>query len=159
MISVFLIFALSLVTTTTWAQDGTISGRVIDADGEPFAGVVVRLQSADRSIEGKGTTTDANGTFRIPGVAPGTYTVTATAEGFQPASQAVEMTASGEVAVDFEMNPAFRDALIVSAQRVEEDILDVPMTISAFDTQTMTEMQLQNKVDLQDLTPGPICRT
>jgi outer membrane receptor protein involved in Fe transport len=80
--------------------------------------------------------------------------VVATSDGFQPASQTVEMTASGEVAVDFEMSPLFRDKLIVSAQRVDEDILDVPMTISAFDTQTMTEMQIQSKVDLQDLTPG-----
>ena len=42
----------------------------------------------------------------------------------------------------------------MSAQRVEEDILDVPMTISAFDTQSMEELQLQTKTDLQDLTPG-----
>jgi iron complex outermembrane receptor protein len=154
MISVFLFFALTLVTSPTWGQNGTISGTVVDTDGEPFAGVVIRLQSADGSIAGQGTTSDANGRFRIPNVAPGTYTVTATAEGFQPASQTVEMVAGGEVAVDFEMSPTFREALIVTAQRVEEDILDVPMTISAFDTQTMTELQVQNKVDLQELTPG-----
>jgi iron complex outermembrane receptor protein len=142
------------MTSPTWAQTGTVSGTVVDADGEPFAGVVVRLQSQDGSTVGSGTTTDANGAFRIPGVAPGTYTVTATADGFQPASQPIEMTADGEVAVDFEMNPAFRDALIVSAQRVEEDILDVPMTITAFDTEMMTRLQIQNKVDLQNMTPG-----
>jgi iron complex outermembrane receptor protein len=42
------------------------------------------------------------------------------------------------------MSPAFHDALIVSAQRVEEDILDVPMTITAFDTEMMTKLQIQN---------------
>jgi iron complex outermembrane receptor protein len=52
------------------------------------------------------------------------------------------------------MSPAFHDALIVSAQRVEEDILDVPMTITAFDTDMMTKLQIQNVVDLQDMTPG-----
>jgi iron complex outermembrane receptor protein len=147
-------FALSLVASATWAQTGTISGNVVDADGDPLPGVLVSLQNEDGSSAGMSTTSDANGAFRIPGVAAGSYTVTANLAGFQLASQPIEMTAGGEVAVDFEMSPAFRDRLIVSAQRVEEDILDVPMTISAFDTQTMEEMQLQNKLDLQDLTPG-----
>jgi iron complex outermembrane receptor protein len=153
-ISVIFVFALSLVTSPTWAQTGTVTGRVVDADGEPFAGVLVSLQNADGSATGKSTTSDGNGNFRIPGVAPGSYTVRATADGFQPATQIVELSADGEVAVDFAMSPMFREALIVSAQRVDEDILDVPMTISAFDTQAMEEMQLQTRVDLQDLTPG-----
>ena len=49
-ISVLVIFALSLMTSPTWGQTGTISGEVVDADGEPFAGVLVRLQNDDGSI-------------------------------------------------------------------------------------------------------------
>ena len=66
---------------------GPSPDRVVDNDGEPFAGVVIRLQSADGGSVGQGSTSGVNGRFRIPGVAPGTYTVTATADGFQPASQ------------------------------------------------------------------------
>jgi iron complex outermembrane receptor protein len=153
-ISVLVIFALAFLTSPTWGQTGTISGEVVDADGEPFAGVVVRLQNEDGSSAEKATTSDATGSFSIPGVAAGTYMVVATSDGFQPASQTIEMTASGEVAVDFEMSPTFHDRLIVSAQRVDEDILDVPMTISAFDSQSLTELQIQNPIDLQDMTPG-----
>jgi len=153
-ISVLVIFALSLMTSPTWAQTGTITGRVVDADGDPLPGVQVSLENEDGSSAGMSTTSDANGTFRIPGVAAGTYTVTAALARFQPASQTVEMTADGEVAVDFEMSPPFHQELIVSAQRVDENILDVPMTITAFDTEMMEQLNIQDKVDLQNLTPG-----
>ncbi len=153
-IFVLTFFAMTLLTSPTWGQTGTVSGTVTHTDGEPIAGVRVSLLNEDGSSAGKATTSGVKGNFSIPGVAAGIYTVTAALAGFQPASQSIEMAADGEVAVDFEMSPAFRDALIVSAQRVDQDILDVPMTISAFDSQTMTEMQLQTKTDLQDLTPG-----
>jgi iron complex outermembrane receptor protein len=97
-------FALSLVASATWAQTGTISGNVVDADGDPLPGVLVSLQNEDGSSAGMSTTSDANGAFRIPGVAAGSYTVTANLAGFQLASQPIEMTAGGEVAVDFEID-------------------------------------------------------
>jgi iron complex outermembrane receptor protein len=153
-IFVLVIFALSLLTSPTWAQSGTVSGTVIDSEGVPIRGVLVSLLNEDGSSTGKVATSDANGAFSITGVAAGAYRATATLAGFTSPSQPVEMTASGQVTVALEMRPLFHDKLIVSAQKVEEDILDVPMTISAFDTQSLTELQIQNKVDLQDLIPG-----
>jgi iron complex outermembrane receptor protein len=151
---VLVVFALSLLTSPTWAQSGTVSGTVIDAYGDPMPGVLVSLQNQDGSSTGKVATSDANGAYSITGVAAGTYTVAANLVGFQPASQSVEVTSGGQLTVDFEMSELFHREIIVSAQRVEEDILDVPMTISAFDTQAMEELQIQNKLDVQELTPG-----
>ena len=46
------------------------------------------------------------------------------------------------------------EELIVTAQKVEENILEVPMTITAFDSESLEEMVLQDKTDLQSLVPG-----
>ena len=50
--------------------------------------------------------------------------------------------------------PLFHEEIIVSAEKVEENILDVPMTITAFDSDMLEEFVLQDKVDLQALVPG-----
>jgi iron complex outermembrane receptor protein len=153
-IFVLAFFALSLVTSPTWAQSGTVSGTVVDTAGRPILGVQVSLLNEDGSGTGMVATSDENGEYSITGVAAGTYRAAATMDGFQRASRPVEIAAGAQVTVAFELNALFHKELIVSAQKVEEDILDVPMTITAFDTEMMEKLQIQSSVDLQELTPG-----
>ncbi|MFP4172961.1 MAG: collagen binding domain-containing protein, partial [Candidatus Hydrogenedentota bacterium] len=61
-------------------QGSTISGRVLQTDGEPFAEGGVQLQSLEMQgldTGGPGTQTSENGSFTLDNVAPGRYTVTA----------------------------------------------------------------------------------
>ncbi len=44
--------------------------------------------------------------------------------------------------------------VIVTAERIEENILDLPMTITALDSTVLEELVIQDKVDLQNLVPG-----
>jgi hypothetical protein len=71
----------------TWAPDpcaGAIAGRVGDASGQPIAGATLS--------DGAGQTTSGpDGTYRLDGVPPGTYQVTASKTGF------VSQTISGVV--------------------------------------------------------------
>jgi iron complex outermembrane receptor protein len=153
-VSVLVVFALSLVTSPTWAQSGTVTGTVVDTAGRPILDVQVGLLNEDGSSTGMVATSDEDGAYSITGVAAGTYTVTATMDGFQRASRSVEIAAGSQVTVAFELSALFHKELIVSAQKVDENILDVPMTITAFDTEMMERLQIQDKVDLQNLTPG-----
>lgn len=82
-------FALSSALVACWlglagvahAQSGKLSGTVLDGanDNEPMIGVVVRVEGTDL-----GAVTDVDGQFNIIGVRPGTYTVVATYDGYQP---------------------------------------------------------------------------
>lgn len=45
-------------------------------------------------------------------------------------------------------------AVTVTAERLEENILDLPMTITALDSTVLEELVIQDKVDLQSLVPG-----
>ena len=53
-----------------------------------------------------------------------------------------------------EPSAPLHEQVIVTAQRVEENILEVPMTITAFDEDALEELVLQDKTDLQSLVPG-----
>lgn len=42
----------------------------------------------------------------------------------------------------------------MTAEKIEEDILAVPMTITAFDSDMLEQYVLQDRTDLQSLVPG-----
>ena len=60
----------------------TISGRVLDASGSAVAGAKVQAVNIANN-ETSAADTDTRGTYSIPFLRPGVYTVTATAAGFK----------------------------------------------------------------------------
>ena len=79
------------------AQNGTISGRVTDADGgRPVVGATVRVLSATRAPVA-GTNTNDEGQYRMS-VAPGTYTVAVRRIGYGTAEQGAILVSSGSIA-------------------------------------------------------------
>lgn len=71
--SAWSLFVAVLVSTTAAplaADPGTIRGRVTAADGAPLAGAAVVLEAT-----GVRALTDGSGTYRLPGVTPGSYTM------------------------------------------------------------------------------------
>lgn len=75
----------------------TISGRVEDSDGAAIGGAVVEL--VRRTAAGAQTTSDDAGRFELKGVPPGTARIRASAQGFSAATEAVEVEAGDEAAV------------------------------------------------------------
>lgn len=58
----------------TVPRRGSISGRVLDHEGRPLAGVSVAAWApGDRWIAGAGAVSRADGTYRVDGLTPGTY--------------------------------------------------------------------------------------
>ena len=81
------VIALALIACSfavrATAQDttGTISGRIVDAQGLVVPGVIV---TATGSQGAKTAVTDGDGRFRVPFLTPGAYAVHAELNGFQP---------------------------------------------------------------------------
>src|SRR5262249_32933641 len=81
--------ALLAVVTSSFASaqtTGQIIGTVADPQGAVLPGVTVSATSPQLQGERTGVT-DSTGTFRIPSLPPGTYTVKVTLSGFQDLSQ------------------------------------------------------------------------
>ncbi len=94
----------------------TVSGRVTDGEGRPVADVMVGLAESGMSFSiSSGGTTDAEGRYRLEGVAPGRRTVTARHDAFQPATREIEVELG-----DNRLDLAFERGSTVSGQVIDE---------------------------------------
>ncbi|HEX9562482.1 MAG TPA: carboxypeptidase regulatory-like domain-containing protein [Gemmatimonadaceae bacterium] len=80
---------------------GTISGVITNAsNGAPIAGATVSTVPPTATV-----TTNAQGSYTIPNVPPGTYTVNATSAGFNPNSAPAAVTSSQVATTDIALTP------------------------------------------------------
>ncbi len=98
---VFLLVLLAAAAAR--AQPAALSGTARDADGAAVAGASVYLSGTQR-----GTSTDADGRFRIGSVAPGAYRLVGSMVGYTPAVEDVRLGAGAEATVDLVLAPATR---------------------------------------------------
>ena len=98
-------------------SSGTINGTVVDPTGAVVPKALVVATEADRGIL-HSTETDTNGLYRLTGLPPTTYDVTARAPGFEAVQQKGLVVNVGSITVvDFHLSLATSKAMIeVSAQ-------------------------------------------
>ena len=65
-------------------SNGEITGRVLDAQGQPLQGIEIKLHHSGK--EGRNQTSGADGNFRFEKLVFGTYSVTTAPEGYAPAA-------------------------------------------------------------------------
>ena len=78
----FVLLALVLTPMIASAQTSTISGTVKDASGGVLPGVTVEASSPALIEKTRSTVTSGSGTYSIPALRPGTYTVKFELPGF-----------------------------------------------------------------------------
>lgn len=118
--------AAFVAPTAAIAQDytsGVLSGAVSDAAGAPVAGAAVTVTSAQGTV--RNATTDANGSFRMPALPVGAYTVRIEQSGFATTTQRASVSPGG-ASYAFTLTPAGADGtstledVVVTAQRVQD---------------------------------------
>ncbi|WP_419803534.1 SusC/RagA family TonB-linked outer membrane protein [Mucilaginibacter sp.] len=122
----------------TFAQTASITGKVLDEKN-------LSLPGASITIDGTtlGATTDADGNYRINGVQPGTYSLTAQFVGYTPIKKSVSVSGSANAQANFQLNP--------TAQSLSEVVVVGYGTVRKSDV-TGAVTNLGSK----DLNPGPI---
>ncbi|WP_235536716.1 sulfatase-like hydrolase/transferase [Phenylobacterium sp. Root700] len=91
--------AAALLTSTT-AQAGDVTGRVVAPNGRPMAGARVAIDDLMR-----GAVTGTDGGFRIPGVPAGTYEIGGASFGMSTAHQQITVPETGAVEASFALQP------------------------------------------------------
>jgi len=114
--ALFILFCWALLAP---AQDlGAIAGKIYDkSSGEELIGSSVLVEGTSMVAFA-----DINGSFRIPNVPTGTYTVIATMDGFSKTTVTEVVVTRGEVTrLEIEMaQSAFEAELVVTAELLEE---------------------------------------
>lgn len=105
-----------------------ISGKVTDTDGEPLAGANIRVK--DRVV---GTATDTDGQFSLTVRQDPPLTLVVSIVGFKTKEvEITEANVSG-LTIELEEQTIFGNDVVVSASRVEQGILQSPVSIEKLD--------------------------
>ncbi len=146
------LIGLSL-TASALAASGSIVGTVVGKDeNDHLIGVNVLVQGSVR-----GASTNAEGKYRIADVAPGTYTLIFSLIGYQREIVAGVVVQDGQetvVNVSLRVRPVQTDQVVVTANKREQSLQDVPVSISVMDAAEMQSRNPQTIEDVMRYIPG-----
>lgn len=144
------ILALAVLVGPAAHAQGTasVAGVVRDANGAPLPGVTI-VATPVAGGERRSTVAGDDGSYALEGLAPGAYRLTASLPGFQSAELGLELAAGGSVSRDFTLGAAFYESITVTAQKREQEILDVPMSITAV---SGSSLQDRGVTQLEEIT-------
>jgi iron complex outermembrane recepter protein len=112
------------------SSDGTLTGVVHDPNGGGLAGVTITVAGGAQGTTPKTATTDNDGRYSLA-LAAGTYTVTAALAGFRQAIETVQLAAGGSASLDFTIEPALTEELVVTAMKRESTVIETPFSVAA----------------------------
>lgn len=107
--------ALCLASSCLAQTTGAIVGTVSDADGKNLAGVTVEVTSPN--LQGSRTTvTSGEGRYRIAGLPPGLYKVTAKLEGLGSTEKSTPLSLDSTATLNLQLSLTAQAAVTVSGQ-------------------------------------------
>ena len=148
-----------LLTQLAWAQtDSFIAGTVTRGPGDPLSGVTVMLEELKREVHA-----NADGTYRVDAVPPGTYHVLVRAEGYSTRRTEVTVTPGGttlDLVVELDLH--FAEIVSVSPEaRPQFESYQPTSVLSGQELQKQLEgtigatLQSEPGVAMRSLGPGP----
>ena len=147
----FLYLLTVILTFNAIAQQSSkISGKITDASAKAIVGASVRLLNT--SI---GSVTDQNGSFTLLNVSPGSLTLQVSANGYADFSSSVNSsTATAPLNIQLQLSPKMLDKVVVTAQKTEELLQEIPASITAVSSKQVEEYRLWNSKDLSAIVPN-----
>jgi TonB-linked SusC/RagA family outer membrane protein len=131
------------------AQQGTVSGQVVDASSlEPVVGAQVFFPDLDQ-----GTLTNEEGRYRITGVPAGTHNIRVRLLGYRPATRNVTIEPGQTATLNFQLSvSAVSLGEIVVTQTGEQEARELGRAVTTIDA--AQEVQKAKSGTIQDLIKG-----
>jgi iron complex outermembrane receptor protein len=131
-------------------KDQILEGIILDKDGAAVYNVQVELLNTSFS-----TRTNNDGIFHFLEVPFGRYVITAEKTGFATTYQSIQFnseTKEIKLVLDSEMNRL--EMITVTAQKREEVIQEIPLSITSLSAENIEQSQIQNVNDLTAISPN-----
>ena len=143
--SVIILLTL-LVCSSARSAEGSIKGRVsAKGDIEPLVGASVFVQGTVR-----GSTTNTKGEFHISTLPAGTYTLIFSMVGYQRETRSNIVVQEGietVVNVQLTQTPILTEQVVVTANKREQSLQDVPVSVAVMDA---AELRMRNSQTIED---------
>jgi len=152
-----LIVLLLTFTFSAYAQQGSIKGKIITADGDPAAYVTVSLKD-----KASVSTTNIKGEYTFQKVKSGSYTIRVSAIGLRGAEKTVTVTEGETSYVDFTLSESsdqlkevvvsgnrkkYKVDIPSSSLRLEGPLLEAPQNIQVITSATLADQQITSMSD------------
>ena len=144
-------FLIVMACVPVWAQEaGVLSGIISTTNVKPIPGATVRVLNTPI-----GTATNEAGEFTISGLARAKYTLEISAVGYASVKKDVDL-ASNQESLRIQLVESIRqlDAVIVTAEKKEDDIQKIPSSISNISSRQVEQYRLWNSKDITAIVPN-----
>ncbi|MDX2048640.1 MAG: carboxypeptidase-like regulatory domain-containing protein, partial [Chitinophagaceae bacterium] len=143
----FILFAIPSLSQ----QSLSLSGKITDKSSSPVQGASVHVLNSNL-----GAITDAGGHFTITSISTGKYIIEITAIGYASVSQAVSVSSGKSEEITIQLADIYGqlDEVLVSAQKKEENLQQVPFSISALTARQVKDYRLWNNKELTAIIPN-----
>ena len=129
----------------------TLSGKITNTSSVPLPGTSVYLLNTNR-----GTLSDEQGNFELKNLLPGKYTVQFSSVGYATTDLEITLNKNSNTPVTIQLIEASKqlDAVFVNAQKREEALQKVPVSISALSSRQVRQYRLWNTDELTAIVPN-----
>ena len=143
---------LNVIIVSAYSQEkSSFSGKVTNIKSLPIPGSTIYLLNTNQ-----GTTSDQQGNFNFTDILPGKYAVQVSSVGYATLNRDIIIGNSADKPVNFSLADAAvqLDAVLVSAQKKEEFLQKVPLSITAISAKQATAYRLWNSKELTAIVPN-----
>jgi len=157
-VAAFLV-ALGFTTSLGAQAPASVLGRIDDATRAALPGVAVTIRNtATGQVEN--TVTAGDGTYSFSGLAAGTYEVEAVLAGFSTFRQSVALATGEAKTLDMVLRlGGLADEVTVTATRREQSMQEVPISIAAYDSVALEDLNVLSSADIVKFTPNLVFAT
>src|SRR5688500_4044347 len=157
-VGVLALVAISLITSAVFAQEarGTIQGRIVDTSGFAVPGASVEVLNTATGVVSP-TTSNEQGSYRVPFLIPGVYRVTVSLQGFSTfINDRIELHVADVLTVDATLKVgAIAESVTVTATAATVDRSTAELG-QVVDARRIEELPIRegSPVELVILAPG-----
>ena len=120
-------------------NSGSIVGTVTDPSGAVIASATVSIENPVSHYKNQ-VTTDSSGTYKINGVLFSHYHMSASAGGFQPAAQDVDVRTSIPITINFKLQLATETQTVTVSEDAGDLVESVPVSHTDVDTKQFSQL-------------------
>ncbi|MEO6327587.1 MAG: carboxypeptidase-like regulatory domain-containing protein, partial [Ginsengibacter sp.] len=132
-----------------YAQNN-INGKIVNKRSDPLNGVSIHLLNSNR-----GVISNSEGNFVITDLLPGNYILGFSAVGFASKNQQVSINKEAvSVEIILEQTSQKLDEVVVTAQKREELLQQVPVSITSLSEKNVTDFRIWNSRELTGIAPN-----
>ncbi|WP_299578657.1 TonB-dependent receptor [Mucilaginibacter sp.] len=145
------LFLMLIIYCSAYSQNLTdISGVIVNQKSQPVSGAIITLLNTNFNA-----TSNSKGEFRISHIPEGSYTMHISNGAYAERNQLITLNGKGML-FNIKLNDASTqlDEVVVTAQKREEEVQQVPVSISTLSAKQVQVYHLQNLKDITGIVPN-----